>query len=279
MARHLKFYQEADLLSKKGGYRALNVFVRVFLMRQDLDNMKNYRQNNTGPLDDTFEDLITSQNALEEDDDDAVAVAKDTQQRKINHFFKIASEEYEKMFERWVSGDLSFLAAFSEYETARLVCQRMLGLPFCADKRKQFYDATHKVWRVAANSGPNVAEESNLFLFDSTVHGRTINLQRFAPFVEKNVPKIDGDGPPHFQKNREMMVEVAFGRLDLWNREDPNTRAHRIRVLIDYAPLTSSNQGAERANKDQNLSASNGRKERNTSKRMAATACLKEISR
>jgi hypothetical protein len=39
VARHLKFYKDDDLLSRKAGFQAFSIFVRIFLMQQDCERM------------------------------------------------------------------------------------------------------------------------------------------------------------------------------------------------------------------------------------------------
>jgi hypothetical protein len=39
IARHLKFLQQADLFCRKSGFQAFSIFARVFLMRQDYNDM------------------------------------------------------------------------------------------------------------------------------------------------------------------------------------------------------------------------------------------------
>jgi hypothetical protein len=39
VARHLKSYQDADLLSRKAGFQAFSIFIWIFLMQQDYERM------------------------------------------------------------------------------------------------------------------------------------------------------------------------------------------------------------------------------------------------
>jgi hypothetical protein len=47
---------------------------------------------------------------------------------------------------RWLHSDNIFLACFGEHETSRIVCQRLLDLPFCANRRKTLYNAILGKW-------------------------------------------------------------------------------------------------------------------------------------
>jgi len=69
------------------------------------------------------------------------------QEDKIDAFFKFGLAENEKMFRRWIKVEcLAFLAVFAEVQTARLVSQRILGLPLCSDAAKTQYDEERNLW-------------------------------------------------------------------------------------------------------------------------------------
>jgi hypothetical protein len=50
---------------------------------------------------------------------------------------------------RWTHPDNVFLAGFGEHETSRPVCQRLLDLPFCVNRRKTQYNAILGKWEAA----------------------------------------------------------------------------------------------------------------------------------
>jgi hypothetical protein len=183
------------------------------------------------------------------------------------------------MFERWLSiKNLAFLAAFGESLTGRLVCQRILGYPLCANPCKTIYDPTGQKW--ISQSHPNV-ELYDFFLLESKVQlNRMINLEHFARFVESHIPigeLLAHNRHPYIQQNLGVFQKIACG-FDIWDRSDPSTQPYRLGALKRYGALFSNNQGAERGNKDQNLAASNNRDEQNASIRIAATSCIKEMT-
>jgi hypothetical protein len=92
-----------------------------------------------------FKDL---QKMLETLTEDQVA----EQKGKVEDFLRYGLEENKKMFGiNWL-GDNSFLAGFGEFETARLVCQRLLGYPLCANRSKTVWDSNEKTW-TSTNAG------------------------------------------------------------------------------------------------------------------------------
>ena len=157
LARHMVFFQAADPLTKKAGFGSLNVFVRCFLMREDYAKMQSYFGTNPpDDMDEFFTDLVATFNNIP-------VVDRTIQTKKIQKIFEIAEKEHRKMFDRkWVKGELNFLSAFAKFETGRLVCQRLLGLPLSrGDDNQQF--------------------------FFSTVHKRLIDLDAFSRFVGENI--------------------------------------------------------------------------------------------
>ena len=72
---------------------------------------------------------------------------------------------------------------------------------------------------------------------------------------------------------------IAHG-LDIWDHAQEETKDPRLTILQRYGACGacfSTTQGAERANKDQNLAASNQRGEANVSQWMVAGSGLKEM--
>jgi hypothetical protein len=269
MAPTLKFFQRADPFTRKGGFGAFNVFVRCFLIRQDYKTMNSFHHQPA------FADLKKElQNVPEEEE-------RSLQEKKIKRFFSVGLDEHKKMFERWVNiKKLAFLAAFGEALTARLICQRIVGYPFCSNSSKTIYHAGRGEWISPGETTRTTdAAEPDLFTYTSEAQlGRMIDLRAFAEFVEKTIP-VDASmvGLPHIQSNLQLIRKIACG-FNIWNRSDPLTRQDRLRILTTYGPLFSNNQGAERANKDQNLAASNERDEANTSIRLAAMSCIKDMT-
>jgi hypothetical protein len=78
-----------------------------------------------------------------------------------------------------------------------------------------------------------------------------------------------------------MVIQMISHDLNLWDYTSTTNLAcpFWLSILTQFGALFSSTQGAERVNKDQNLSESNQREEAHTSKRMAANACINEIFR
>jgi hypothetical protein len=66
------------------------------------------------------------------------------QKGKVEDFLRYGLAENKKMFGMNWLGDISFLAGFREFETARLVCQRLLGYPLCANRSKTVWDSNEK---------------------------------------------------------------------------------------------------------------------------------------
>ena len=139
VAPHLKFFQQADSLCRKPGFQPFSVFSRVFLMRQD------YRK-----MIDNFEDIerfADLKPALSRIPPDTPMRAKAEQ--KIYEFFSTGLEENKKLFRRWCTmsdNGLAFLAAFGEQPMGRLVAQRLLGMPLCANQQKNRFDPTSQQW-------------------------------------------------------------------------------------------------------------------------------------
>jgi hypothetical protein len=115
--------------------------------------------------------------------------------------------------------------------------------------------------------------------FYSENHERDIHLGRFASFVSSVIPHPDSNENPglfHIERNMPILEMIANG-LSIWDRGNPTTQPIRRDILWCYGAFFTNNQGAERANKDQNLANFNFRSEGNTSKRMIAMAFIKEM--
>jgi hypothetical protein len=132
----MKFLQTQDELVRKAGFQAFSIFVRSFLMRQDYKSMIS----NYGALPE-FSDLVRALANIPASDP-----TRPNAERKISEFFLVGLQEHEKMFDRWVIMEtkkeetgLAFLASYSEAPTGRLVAQRILGRPLCANPRKTYY--------------------------------------------------------------------------------------------------------------------------------------------
>jgi hypothetical protein len=105
------------------------VLSRVFLIQEDY---KTIREDQTLL---EFQDLRKEIGLLP-----ATEQAKKTKQ--VDDFLRHALQGNKKMFGmRWLHPDNVFLACFGERETSRIVCQRILNLPFCANPRKTLYNA------------------------------------------------------------------------------------------------------------------------------------------
>jgi hypothetical protein len=252
LARHLKFYQTADGYTKKAGFQAFSVLNQCFLQDLDYNRMKtNWRDIPE------FKDLCDRLEAIPTDEtrNDGRSL-HEFQELKIAAFFDTAHAEHKKMFARWLDiNKLAFLAAFAEPETGNIVCRRLLGLPmfeFEGDSQREFF---------------------------SKNHGRNFHLGQYAYFIASIIPEDFSlfSNYYHNRVNKDLFEEIRHG-LNLWDGQDPSTKQHRLRVLRRYAALFTSNQGTERANKDQNLACYNQRKEVNSSVRMIGMACIKEMT-
>jgi hypothetical protein len=140
IVRHMKFFQDADGLCLKAGFQGFAVFARVFVMHQDYKTM----QEEYGTLK-AFKDLQNELEGLTEEQ-------RAEQKGKIDDFLRYGLEENKKMFGMNWLGANSFLAGFGEFETARLVCQRLLGYPLCANRNKTVWDSKEKAW-TSTNAG------------------------------------------------------------------------------------------------------------------------------
>jgi hypothetical protein len=263
---HLKFYQNADnLTTKRAGHQGFNVLSRCFLQYEDYKAMKGYET-----LEEFGELVSFLNNEVPEDQ-------RDMQRKKYDLFFEIGMQEHQKMARMfWLHPDeLVFLACFSELPTSRLVCQRLLGLPFCANPEKtslvQVGDSQEWVNAVSGSS-----DGDDFFEFVSMVHQRPIDLEKFAAFLEQEIPDGATINTHHVEKNLELIGKTARGKLNIWNRDDPETLEPRLTVLREYGGIFSSTQGAERGNKLQNLAAFHYRKETSTSARVVASTHVKE---
>jgi hypothetical protein len=138
LARHMQYFQLPDHLTRKSGFQAFNVLSRVFLMQEDYKTM---REDQSLP---EFEDLRKE-----------ISILPDEQQRskkkkQVDDFLRYGLAENIKMFGlRWTHPDNVFLACFGEHETSRPVCQRLLDLPFCVNRRKTQFNAILGKWESA----------------------------------------------------------------------------------------------------------------------------------
>jgi hypothetical protein len=73
------------------------------------------------------------------------------------------------------------------------------------------------------------------------------------------------------------LIQKIAAKFNLWDRNDSATESAQILVLENYGSLFSSTQGAERANKDQNLLSLNQREEENTSIHLMASTHIQEV--
>jgi hypothetical protein len=244
-SKHMKFFQACDPLTKRAGFGSFNVFVRTFLMREDYKRMKSF----VGPnppvdIDPHFEDLIEAYNAVP-------AEHQETQKKKMIEFFNVAEEENKKMFDpNWVRGKVSFLAAFSEQETAAMVCEHLLNLPVSVETE----------------------------FFESIVHNRVINMREFKAYIEENIGEEQRENT-YVKQNKTLFTKIASRTFNLWDQEDLATKVDRRATLRRFGIIFSQIQATERANKTQNNAASNRRKESNISSRVAAMGNLSDMTR
>jgi hypothetical protein len=263
---HLKFYQNADnLTTKRAGHQAFNVLSRCFLQYEDYQSMKGYETL------EEFEELVSFLNNR------VPEVQRDMQRKKYDLFFEIGMQEHQKMARMfWLHpNELVFLACFSELPTSRLVCQRLRGLPFCANPEKSSLVPVGDSWKWV-NPVSGSSDGDDFFDFVSVVHQRTIDLEKFAAFLEQEIPDGATINAHHVEMNLELIDKIARGNLNIWDRDDPETLEPRLAVLRQYGAIFSSTQGAERGNKLQNLAASHHRKETSTSVRVVASSHIKE---
>jgi hypothetical protein len=137
IARHMKFLQTPDTLVLKAGFQAFSIFVRSFLMRQDYQSMIS----DYGSIPE-FSDLVKALGEIPTSDPTRVDPTRVKADQKISEFFLVGLQEHKKMFHRWVAMEaigLAFLASYSEAPTGRLVAQRILGTPLCANPQKTRY--------------------------------------------------------------------------------------------------------------------------------------------
>jgi hypothetical protein len=88
IARHLKFFQQANLFCRKSGFQAFNIFVRVFLMRQDYNDMSSKYGD--------IEEFVDLKKALS--DLRAGSQEHEMAENTIAEFFSIGLEENVKLF-------------------------------------------------------------------------------------------------------------------------------------------------------------------------------------
>jgi hypothetical protein len=134
LARHMKYFQRPDPLTRKSGFQSFNVLSRVFLMQEDYKTM---REDQSLP---EFNDLRMEISLLSD-------LQQQSKKKQVDDFLRHGLMEHQKMFGmRWLHPDNVFLACFGEHETSRIVCQRLLGLPFCSNRRKTLYNAILDKW-------------------------------------------------------------------------------------------------------------------------------------
>jgi hypothetical protein len=134
-------------------------------------------------------------------------------------------------------------------------------------------------------TSPDETDGDDFFVFNSAIQGRSIDLKRFAEFVKEYIsPSWSygngniGELSSHFRDHKHIFDAIAKG-FDIWKRDgvDPRARAFRSKIFNRYGHFFTNQQAAERLNKEQNMAASNNRKESNISIRLVAGSLLKEI--
>ena len=249
--KHFVWLQEADNLTRKAGFQPFSIFVRSFLMQEDQDAMANDGWKSLPKFESLKECLEGLDRTRRENEEES---QYDLAARKINMFFNDGRLEHKKMFRRWNwIEELGFLACFAEAKLGEIMCRAILGLPI---------EETDEV-------------------FESKVHGRDIKLKDYAKFVksftegkEELILKSK-----HVAEKMELIKLIANG-LDIWDRspEAASSSHYRNVVLAEYGAFFTNNQATERANKEQNLAASNNRQEKSTSSRVAAASHIKEVT-
>ena len=140
------------------------------------------------------------------------------------------------MYARWFDVKRNaFLGDFSERQTGKVVARHLLGLQ-------------------QQHEEPSYYSEN---------HGRIIDLVAFTKFVEDHLP-LDNGVNPHVKKNKNNFERIANG-FDLWDYNNDESDKMRNKLVNTYGAFFSNLQGAERANKEQNLASLNTQGEQNKS--------------
>lgn len=144
MTPYTRWIQEEDKLARKSGFQSFNTLVSCFLMEKDLNAFQGGAYKTHHGFDRFRESLGQITNAAD----------KDFQVSKYVEFMKIALLEFHKMFALWMDGPLVYRGVFAELPTARIVAQRMLSMPPCADPSRTWlgFDCWNNKW---INKGEN----------------------------------------------------------------------------------------------------------------------------
>ena len=248
---HFKFFQGVDPNIGKPGFLSFHILPLVYLMTRDLERLSSYQQ--TGSIDEDMKPFVAAVNQLPSEED------RQRQHWKAERFLKIAKDEMNKMFARWIDCRLFFLAAFGEAPIGRLIAR------FCLSE--------------GGNSG-SLLKEGEETEFESKLHGSrndsiTIDLEDFADFLVKACGEYKDEiqASHHVLTNTPTLEKISAG-VDIWDRQDAISKELRRSILVHYGGLPSVTQHLERGNKNHNLCSINGRKERAIAARMNARSFL-----
>jgi hypothetical protein len=182
---------------------------------------------------------------------------------KVKHFLRYSRMALEKHFDVWMK-DLLFLSLFAEAPVATRVARFLVG------RREREQD----------EEGEETSQQEVQF-FESTMHGRTINLSEFDRFLRdrcKKMPPKQGQPPhqttqvqdilasqhvaPHLLVIRQIADASSGSRGNIWD-DASNVLLLQFRqlYLLSYAALPSSTHIAESNVKDANFCQMKGRGE------------------
>jgi hypothetical protein len=251
--QHFKFLQGVDPNIGKPGFLSFHIFVRVFLMREDLDCLLRYKTEKHYEME-KFESRV---NVMPQDKQEA-------QHKKAQDFFQFLRRELLKMFDWWIDTRLFFLAAFGEAPTGKLVARYLLS--------------TEVITKVNTMS---LLLPTESITYESPKHGCIIDMRKLCGFL---VDCIDREKLIEFKKSylfascRHHFKTVAAAGSNIWDRTQPAMQAPCRSILIQYGGLPSNTQMIKRGNKNHNICASHSREGRAVNARFTCRSVLVDIT-
>ena len=224
---HFIWLQAVDDISKASGFRSHHIFVRYFIMLEDLCAFEQDLESQN------LVDFETSLSLLPSSNDIA------TQRKKAREFLKEATVSIKIHFKRWGKELLPFSLG-GEFATSQVLANKLLRLNHMPGD----------------NPGLQLPLSPNP-TFKSKVHERDICLPAFREFVEDNCVLVQPLEPFLVR-----MSQRINNGLDLWAASlDEEGKNYRNRFCTEYLPLFSNSQSAEVAVKEAKNVSTTGREE------------------
>ena len=219
MSVHLQWLQDCDDLVETKGFQSHNMAVRFYLMSQDLNAMA------TDPT--LLQAYHVAASKLDQDD-------RQIQRKKHTLFVKLAVENQEKHFRRWLNENMLPAALLSEEPTAAVVAAVTLGrTPTCDNTPSHF---------------------------DSLVHGRGIDLVKLHDFIQQRATQVI-----EYTKESKRAARMIISGIDFRTENDASLTRNfdnlRACLVETFLPLPSHAQFVEFGVKEAKLVSQTDRSE------------------